>query len=230
MSKKKEENNNNLDLWNKVCKTDPKDTKQVSQRGGFTAIDANSQFRKATEVFGPIGVGWGAKIVDVNFTQNGMVAIQIDFWQGNPDNKFPAFGCCKLGTADRPDEDAFKKALTDAETKALSQLGFNHDVFQGKFDDNKYVQQMHEEFKEPEQWTGPIKKTALKKLLHAFNTDIKAVEDSGSMNELMSQSKEMRDQCEVDLPDWFEGMEKAIEEAVKRVETEDDGEFINPLQ
>ena len=32
-----------------------------------------------------------------------------------------------------------KKVATDALTKGLSKLGFNADVFMGKFDDNKYV-------------------------------------------------------------------------------------------
>jgi hypothetical protein len=37
------------------------------------------------------------------------------------------------------DEDAPKKAMTDGLTKALSHLGFNADVFLGKFDGNKYT-------------------------------------------------------------------------------------------
>jgi hypothetical protein len=55
--------------------------------------------------------------------------------------------------SDRVDGDAGKKALTDGITKALSYLGFNSDVFMGKFDDNKYVQERAAEEKkaaEPE--------------------------------------------------------------------------------
>ena len=36
--------------------------------------------------------------------------------------------------------------MTDAITKALSHLGFNADVFLGKFDDNAYVTAMRAEF------------------------------------------------------------------------------------
>ena len=36
------------------------------------------------------------------------------------------------------------KAETHARSKALSKLGFNSDVYEGKFDDNKYVQQQRE--------------------------------------------------------------------------------------
>ena len=52
---------NNTELWDSVEKTDPKFTKKVNQRGGFTAIGAQYQMRKATESFGPYGIGWGVK-------------------------------------------------------------------------------------------------------------------------------------------------------------------------
>ena len=52
---------NNLELWETVSTTDPKYTKKVNQRGGFTAIAAQSQVQKATEVFGIMGHGWGVE-------------------------------------------------------------------------------------------------------------------------------------------------------------------------
>lgn len=44
------------------------------------------------------------------------------------------------------DDDFMKKMETDVTTKALSKLGFNADVFMGLYDDNRYVNQMKEEF------------------------------------------------------------------------------------
>ena len=44
------------------------------------------------------------------------------------------------------DDEYSKKVQTNALTKGLSTLGFNSDVFEGKFDDDKYIQQMKEEF------------------------------------------------------------------------------------
>ena len=44
-----------------------------------------------------------------------------------------------LATGNRVDDDCIKKVATDALTKGLSKLGFNADVFMGRFDDNKYV-------------------------------------------------------------------------------------------
>ena len=46
----------------------------------------------------------------------------------------------------RHDDDAVKKVATDALTKGLSRLGFNSDVFEGLFDDNKYVAEMNLKF------------------------------------------------------------------------------------
>jgi hypothetical protein len=61
----------------------------------------------------------------------------------------------------RIDNDAFKKALTDALTKLLSHLGMNADVFLGMFDDNKYVAEMRERFDpktaEATKYLGPIR-------------------------------------------------------------------------
>ena len=47
------------------------------------------------------------------------------------------------------DDNFAKKIETDALTKAISKLGFNADIFMGKFDDVRYVEEMKKEFKEP---------------------------------------------------------------------------------
>jgi len=49
---------------------------------------------------------------------------------------------------------------TDELSKGLSKLGFNSDVFEGLFDDNKYVQQMMKEFSlKPEKQDWDIAKS-----------------------------------------------------------------------
>ena len=47
---------------------------------------------------------------------------------------------------EKKDADCMKKATTDGLTKCLSMMGFNADIFLGKFDDSKYVQQVKAEF------------------------------------------------------------------------------------
>lgn len=138
----------NLRIWSQVDRTNPDHTKKVNQRGGFTAISAAYQIMRATEVFGPIGEGWGYDAGAPIF-QEGLVFVPVTLWQGDRSKVFgPMFGGSEWKNGSRPDSDALKKATTDALTKLLSQLGFNADVFLGKFDDNKYVAEVREEFRE----------------------------------------------------------------------------------
>ena len=56
-------------LWSRVEKTDPAFTKEFNKGGGFrgTSINATYLAKKATEVFGPIGLGWGVDVVEEHF-------------------------------------------------------------------------------------------------------------------------------------------------------------------
>ena len=129
----------NLKLWNEVCTTDPAVTKHVNQRGGFTAICAQSQLKRATEMFGPYGDTWSLSELDWSFSPDNS-SLWLEALFVYPDGSFPISGDMpwKVGN------DCFKKLQTDVTTKALSKLGFNSDVFEGKFDDNKYVNERKE--------------------------------------------------------------------------------------
>jgi hypothetical protein len=137
----------NLSIWNAVSKTNPAHTKHVNQRGGFTAISAQYQILAATEQFGPIGIGWGYTTGTPIITE-ALFTVPVTLWHGSRENTFgPMLGCEEWKNKDgRVDSDAPKKAVTDGLTKLLSQLGFNADVFLGRFDDNKYVEQLRREF------------------------------------------------------------------------------------
>lgn len=137
----------NLRIWNAVQKTNPAHTKKVNQRGGFTAISAQYQILAATEQFGPIGIGWGYTTGNPIVTET-LMTVPVTLWHGDRANTFgPMLGCEEWKDKNgRVDSDAPKKAVTDGLTKLLSQLGFNADVFLGKFDDNKYVAQVTAEF------------------------------------------------------------------------------------
>lgn len=144
----------NLKVWNAVCETDPDHTKKVNQRGGFTAIDAHYQIKRATEQFGPVGIGWGYDAGEPIFQQQ-FVVVPVTLWHGDRANTYgPVFGCAEM-FGNRPDADAPKKAGTDALTKLLSQLGFSADVFLGKFDDNKYVAELRHKKHEETQKADP---------------------------------------------------------------------------
>jgi len=71
-----------------------------------------------------------------------------------PDGEFPISSSIKVSYMTNKgymkiDDDFMKKIETDMTTKALSKLGFNTDVFMGLFDDNKYINQMNQEFNKP---------------------------------------------------------------------------------
>lgn len=134
-------------IWQAVEKTDPAHTKHVSQRGGFTAINANYQIMQATKQFGPIGIGWGYVSGEPVFHDT-LLFVPVTLWYGDRSNTFgPMLGCEEWKSdKGRVDSDASKKATTDAITKLLSQLGFSADVFLGKYDNQKYVEELAEEF------------------------------------------------------------------------------------
>jgi hypothetical protein len=133
-----------MKLWDSVCETDKAITKHVNQRGGFTAICAQAQLKRATQEWGSYGGKWGVKECNYILIQgeSGIAEIALDAVFYYPDGEFEisADASYKAGN------DSRKKLLTDVTTKALSKLGFNSDVFEGKFDDNKYVDEMRKKF------------------------------------------------------------------------------------
>lgn len=174
---------NNLDLWSAVEKTDPKHTKKVTFGRGFTAIDPYYQIKCATEQFGAAGEGWGWEVVRVEeFREIASLGLLIRLWHGNRENYIEQWGQGSFYTDNnktKADHDVLKKATTDGITKCLSYLGFNADVFTGKFDDNKYVQQMNAEFREqisPE----PINQEKVRNAVTYFKKqiDIDAIEET----------------------------------------------------
>ncbi|HEN8203661.1 TPA: hypothetical protein U7Y61_002449 [Proteus mirabilis] len=61
-------NANNLSIWKQVQRTDPRFTKPL-EGVGFTGTSINStyMFMRATEIFGPIGEGWGYEVLEEKF-------------------------------------------------------------------------------------------------------------------------------------------------------------------
>ena len=90
-----------------------------------------------------------------------------------------------LNNKGKLDEDAPKKAMTDALTKALSHLGIGADVFLGKFDDNRYVAAMEKEFSQPKGKDKELTQKYISLLVDAIDT-----EDALSVREL---TDELRD-------------------------------------
>lgn len=159
MDKKKIDSFNSKRLiWDKVKHTDPRWTKSFGKFGKpLTAIDPMYQIMVMTDTFGPVGEGWNYKVsytytptlvfaevsvahTTVPYHTNDIVGAKWD-WYG-PVSSVQALTKKNGGL----DDEAPKKAMTDALTKAFSHLGVSADVFLGMFDNSKYVESMKEKF------------------------------------------------------------------------------------
>jgi hypothetical protein len=173
------EGNPNLDIWLAEEPTDPKHTKGFKKGGGFsgTALNATYVIKRLTALFGPVGEGWGYRVVSArevtgapiwpegdpgNVIGHEIVQVtEIEFWwrrpiQGQPLHSAPVCSFSQVGQTMlveysrkyktfSTDEEAWKKSLTDAITKAASHIGIGADIHMGLFDDNKYVAARREE-------------------------------------------------------------------------------------
>lgn len=162
----------NTRIWDQVDVTDPSATKNFTGMGGFkgTAIKPTYLMRKATEVFGPCGEGWGWTVLEDRFDEGGPLqaptkewpeaprinaklhTLKIELWyQGKDGQKctiqhyghtpFVLLQGGKIVT----DWEAAKKSLTDAIGKCLQPLGFAADIHMGLFDDASYVDAVRDE-------------------------------------------------------------------------------------
>lgn len=144
-------------IWQALAKTDPKHTKAFKRSGGFqgTAIKPQWVIQRLTEYFGPIGVGWGVEEPQFQLVPAGdelLVFCTATCWHTKREHVLYGVGGDKVLAKNKyglsTDDEAYKKAFTDAITNAFKFLGMGADVHLGQFDDNKYVAQLNEEFRE----------------------------------------------------------------------------------
>jgi hypothetical protein len=159
--------NNNLNLWNSVDKTNSKFTKPATKGGySYTSITPVSQYKEATSVFGIQGIGWGIIKGSEKFNhetygddaQGKIVLLTYDAWMyfiyDGKRGEVPLHAQEKASYVTKNgkgylfvDEEARKKVVTNAMTKALSGLGFNADIFMGMFDNIDYREMLDAEFR-----------------------------------------------------------------------------------
>ena len=144
----------NLELWRKVEKTNPKYTKQANVGGNkITSIAPQYQIMNVTEQFGSYGKTWGFKNIELDYTlvpEFNLIVFKAIFFY--PDGEFPTINSIKMFIDNaklKIDDNFAKKLETDTLTKAISKLGFNADIFMGKFDDTRYLAEITKEFAEP---------------------------------------------------------------------------------
>ena len=217
-----------LSLWNLVSKTDPKNTKKVKFGREFTAIDPYSQIYEATKQFGTAGTGWGWTVERIEYTPTNELAILVRLWHGVRESYIEQ--CAQAGLYidnkdTKKDGDCFKKATTDGLTKCLSYLGFNADVFIGKFDDNKYVQQMASEFSgKPQKVEPSIPAKEADDLVKIILSDYTAANNTVTLEQAGKKHGEfVRGTLEGEFPDMFNTVVLAYKERLKAL-TSKEGE------
>jgi len=138
-----------LALWKVLKRTDPKATKPFQRAGGFrgTQIDPAWRLQMMTEIFGPVGKGWGYEQLEWTIAER-MVFICCRVWYIDPETgeKFftgPQWGGTEMvrrsrDGSERPDDECFKMSMTDAIGKCMLQIGLAADIYLGMFDDSKY--------------------------------------------------------------------------------------------
>ncbi len=138
-------------IWDELKRVPENQLKGFARAGGFkgTAIKPMWTIHRMTEVFGPCGTGWGMDEPVFTVTQAGaetLVFCTVAVWfKDHEARSAPVYGVGgdKVLTfrSSGPfiDDEAFKKAYTDALTNALKHIGAGADVHMGLWDGNKYV-------------------------------------------------------------------------------------------
>jgi hypothetical protein len=154
----------NLELWRDLERTDPSQVNPITGKPyKGTSPKPYYLVQKATEKFGPIGIGWGFEIVRER-VEDGAAGDKVHIahirvwykWNGERgvvEHIGQTMFAGKNKNGPFTDEDAPKKSVTDALVKALSMIGFAGDIFMGRYDDSKYVNELKEEAREHERET-----------------------------------------------------------------------------
>ncbi len=144
--------------WDELSRTDPAHTKRFERAGGFkgTAIRPIWNQYRLTAHFGPCGIGWGFKKPEyqiVQGTEEQMVYCTVECWYKDDNGENATiFGVggdkvtAKQQRGPFNDDEAFKKALTDAIGNAFLRVGLSADVHMGLFEDSKYMQETRRHF------------------------------------------------------------------------------------
>lgn len=155
--------NENIRLWLAQERTDPAFTKPITGKSyKGTSPTPTYIVKRLTAAFGPVGWGWGYRVLGFEEIKDADAVVNlctIEFWYypfGRADASeqrravFEQVGATQFAyTASSGkrmvDEDARKKSLTDAITKAASHIGFAGDIFLGRYDDSKYLQALRDD-------------------------------------------------------------------------------------
>ena len=143
----------NLRLYNRIKSVPDTAKKKIdgARLKGMTDISPMWRIKMLTDLFGPVGIGWNVRQMDVRTVTNdtlGETAVFVEVeltYREAPDAEWsaPVFGTggAKLVTIEKGgihlDDEAYKKAYTDAISVACKALGMGADVYWDR-DADKY--------------------------------------------------------------------------------------------
>lgn len=137
----------NTEIWDKLARPDPKALSPFTRAGGFkgTAVNPMHTLHTVTEIFGPCGTGWCMGKPEFQVVgDNVYCTVSVRYFgktanQLNPMNySQEVWGVGGETLTGRGDDEAFKKAYTDALGNALKHLGANADIYFKLWDGSKY--------------------------------------------------------------------------------------------
>lgn len=211
--------NANLAIWNTLSRTDPAHTKQFSRAGGFkgTAIKPIWIVKMLTEQFGACGEGWGMGEPQFHWVpaeDEALVYCTVACWHTSRDNVFYGVGGEKVISKRRDgglfaDDEAYKKAFTDAVGNAFKFVGVGADVHMGLFDDSKYVAAVRQEFEQQAREDDPPQKvegiSKIKAKLRLLQTAGDAMTDLHGFNELLASNRDDLNKIKDANHSWWTG-------------------------
>ena len=171
----------NMDIYEAV-RSVPKEAQKTISGGrlsGMTNINAMWRIKKLTEQFGPCGFGWYYDIKRM-WLENSMASDEIvanveidlyvkigDEWSEPIRGVGGSMFLAQEKKGLRTDDEAYKKALTDAISVSCKALGMGADIYWGS-DSTKYDRAAEradvvESIKERETWRGKVLELALRK-------------------------------------------------------------------
>jgi hypothetical protein len=196
----------NLALWHAVERTPKEHTKAITGKAyKGTSPKPHYLVMKATETFGPCGIGWGYTLVRERIEDGAegekvhIAHIRVWYkWDGERgevehvgQTMFSGF---RKSGEPYTDEDAPKKSVTDALVKALSMIGFAGDIFMGRYDDSKYVAELDDErdaqpARQDNTVAGPFSKKESSTVANAMILALEKAETLADIDALREQNK-----------------------------------------
>jgi hypothetical protein len=230
-------------LWDSVYRTDPKQTKPITGKSySGTSPKPYHLIKRATETFGPCGIGWGFEIDRLEEIEGPgeekLSVAQVRFWyvrdgvRGEVSHVggTPLCGIRSSGKAFM-DEDSYKKSVTDALVKAMSMVGFAGDIFDGRYDDSKYVAEAREEFAQEQAPSVPEAMTSKPAPRASVAETIKTIEsftDTASLiafwkSEIVPLKDRMTENQQKRLSDAYATCGAALREKERKAQYQNEG-------